>query len=138
MQKLSEQSARALMDAAAKAMERAYAPYSRFPVGAALLSADGAVFTGCNVENASAPAGICAERTALCKAVSEGCREFAALAVIAKGEDYCMPCGICRQSLAEFSGDLTVLCCNGRGQYRSYTLGELLPHAFKAYTPCGD
>lgn len=132
---LTEQRITALISAAEEAVARAYAPYSRYPVGAALLTADGAVFAGCNVENAATPCGICAERAALGKAVSEGHRAFAALAVVAKGDDYCTPCGLCRQSLAEFSRDLTVFCCNSRGEYLRFTLDELLPHAFAGYIP---
>jgi len=134
---LTEHRIKALISAAAKAMERAYAPYSSYPVGAALMTADGEIFCGCNIENASTPCGICAERAALSKAVSEGRRAFAALAVIAKGDGYCTPCGLCRQSLAEFSGELAVFCCNGRGEYLRVSLGELLPHAFDGYSPGG-
>jgi cytidine deaminase len=135
MVRLTERRIKDLISAAADAMERAYAPYSRYPVGAALITADGSVFAGCNVENASTPCGVCAERAALVKAVSEGHRKFAALAVIAKGDDYCTPCGLCRQSLAEFSKDLAVFCCNGRGEYLRFSLRKLLYHAFAGYSP---
>ena len=108
-----------------------YVPYSRFPVGAALLCADGRVFTGCNVENAAYGSTICAERTALLKAVSEGCRTgWVALAVAGSGEDFCWPCGACRQMLYEFEPGLRVLAARADGTFRQATLSELLPHAF--------
>ena len=111
-------------------LERAYVPYSHFPVGAALLCADGAVFTGCNVENAAYGSCICAESTALVKAVSEGRRDFVKLAVAGRGGDYCWPCGACRQMLYEFAPGLTVLVARGDGDFVKTTLGELLPHGF--------
>ena len=120
----------ALVDLAFAMLERSYVPYSRFPVGAALLCADGAVFTGCNVENAAYGSTICAERTALVKAVSEGHRAFTALAVVGRSEDYCWPCGACRQMLYEFAPDLAVLVGRGDGRYVKVTLKELLPHGF--------
>ena len=108
-----------------------YVPYSRFPVGAALLCRDGTVFTGCNVENAAYGSTICAERTALLKAVSEGCRTgWVALAVAGSGEDFCWPCGACRQMLYEFAPGLRVLAARADGTFRQATLSELLPHAF--------
>ena len=103
-----------LLRMAHDAMKNAYVPYSNFPVGAALLCEDGSVYTGCNVEGASYGNAICAERTALCKAVSEGKRRFDTLAVTANTEDFCTPCGICRQMLYEFSPDLRVLCGSRR------------------------
>ena len=121
----------ALVDLAFTMLDRSYVPYSHFPVGAALLCADGAVFTGCNVENAAYGSTICAERTALVKAVSEGHRDdFVRLAVVGRGEDYCWPCGACRQMLYEFAPSLTVLVARGDGQYVKLPLGELLPHGF--------
>lgn len=108
-----------------------YVPYSRFPVGAALLCSDGQVFTGCNVENAAYGSTVCAERTALLKAVSEGHRDgWTAIAIAGNGEDYCWPCGACRQMLSEFAPDLRVLAARGDGQFASATLKELLPHSF--------
>jgi len=123
---------RELLNVAKEASEKAYAPYSRFCVGAALECADGKIFTGCNVENAALGATICAERVAITKAVSEGEREFSRIAIYAEGKDYCMPCGACRQVMLEFSGDgdLEVLCARASGGYVSYRLSELLPHAF--------
>ncbi|MGI6497646.1 MAG: cytidine deaminase [Oscillospiraceae bacterium] len=119
-----------LVQAAQEALPFAYAPYSNFQVGAALLCADGTVYTGCNVENAAFGAGICAERVALGKAVSEGKRDFLSLAVVSRGDAYCVPCGICRQMFWEFSKELLVLCANGSGAFVSYSIKELLPHAF--------
>ena len=120
----------ALVDLAFTMLERSYVPYSKFPVGAALLCGDGTAFTGCNVENAAYGSTICAERTALVKAVSEGRRAFAALAVAGRSEDYCWPCGACRQMLYEFAPDLTVLVARGDGAYVKLPLKELLPHGF--------
>ena len=108
-----------------------YVPYSHFPVGAALLCADGTVFTGCNVENAAYGDTICAERTALVKAVSEGrLTDFIAIAIAGQGGDYCWPCGSCRQMLYEFAPDLRVLAARGDGQFQTASLRELLPHGF--------
>lgn len=129
-----------LVDAAWKASEAAYCPYSDFHVGAALLGENGAVYTGCNVENASYGPSNCAERTAVFKAVSEGCRSFSAIAVVGasgdktKGEPslFATPCGVCRQVLSEFCDPETfvVVVANREGGVRVYTLGELLPDAF--------
>lgn len=123
---------RELLKLAKQAAEQAYAPYSRFQVGAALECADGRVFTGCNVENSALGCTMCAERTAIFKAVSEGQKEFARIAIYGDSADYCMPCGSCRQVMAEFSnGDLELLCANAGGGYVSYKLSQLLPHAFR-------
>ena len=122
---------RALVDLALSMLERAYAPYSGFPVGAALLCRDGTVFTGCNVENAAYGSSICAERTALVKAVSEGHRDdFIALAVAGRSADYCWPCGACRQMLREFAPSLRLLVARGDGAFQVTTLDALLPHSF--------
>lgn len=122
-----------LMERAIEAREQAYAPYSYFRVGAALLSADGRVFCGCNVENAAYTPTCCAERIAFFRAVSEGAREFSAIA-IAGGKDktlaLCTPCGVCRQVMAEFSRpDFRVILGDGVGIFAT-TLGDLLPMAF--------
>lgn len=122
---------RELMGLAADVAKNAYAPYSRFQVGAALECDDGSVFTGCNVENAALGSTICAERSAACRAVSEGHTRFVRIAVWGEGNDYCMPCGACRQFLAEFSADMEVLCAKAGGRYVSYRLNQLLPHTFK-------
>ena len=119
-----------LKAAAAAMLDRAYVPYSHFPVGAALECSDGTVFTGCNVENASYPAGICAERNAISHAVAEGRRDFLRIVIAGRGEDFCVPCGICRQVMREFAPELEILCLNGAGEERVFTLPELLPHSF--------
>ncbi|MEE0408583.1 MAG: cytidine deaminase [Oscillospiraceae bacterium] len=111
-------------------LDMAYVPYSHFPVGAALLCKDGTVFTGCNIENAAYGDTICAERTAIFKAVSEGHRDFAAIAIAGRSDDYCVPCGSCRQVMMEFAPDLTVICLNKNGESRKFTLQELLPYGF--------
>lgn len=121
---------RELLNVAKEASEKAYAPYSRFFVGAALECGNGRIFTGCNVENAALGATICAERVAICKAVSEGERDFVRIAIYGEGEDYCMPCGTCRQVLMEFAPGIEVLCARASGGYVSYRLSELLPRAF--------
>ena len=111
--------------------ERSYAPYSGFAVGAALLCADGSVFTGCNVENAAYGSTICAERTALLKAVSEGHRDdWQVMAIAGRGEDYCWPCGSCRQMLYEFAPNLKLLVARGNGDVLTTSLAELLPRGF--------
>ena len=120
-----------LKAAAVAMLDRAYIPYSHFPVGAALECSDGTVFTGCNIENAAFGPTICAERTAVAKAVSEGHRDFVRIAVAGSTERFCPPCGVCRQVLAEFAGDgLEVLLVNSRGEVRETTLGALLPGRF--------
>lgn len=119
-----------LKAAAVAMLERAYCPYSHFPVGAALECADGSVFTGCNIENAAYSPSICAERTAVAKAVSEGHRDFVRIAIAGTGEDFCVPCGVCRQVLSEFAPDLEIIALNGQGQQQIFTLRELLPHSF--------
>ena len=124
-----------LLALARRARENAYAPYSGFAVGAALLGADGRVYTGCNVENAAYPVACCAERTALFHAVAEGAREFTAIAVAGgrigdKAEASCPPCGVCRQALAEFCGEDFPILLVREDDMRRCTLGELLPLAF--------
>ena len=112
-------------------LDMAYVPYSHFPVGAALECRGGRVFTGCNVENAALGDTICAERTACVKAISEGYRDYVRLAIYAESQNYCMPCGSCRQFLSEFNdGELEILCCKADGRYVSYRLKELLPYTF--------
>ncbi len=119
-----------LVAAAVEARGRAYAPYSGFMVGAALLSKGGRVFTGCNVENASYGLTVCAERVALFKAISEGVREFEAIAV-ACGDSPCSPCGACRQALYEFAPHLKVILADGEGRrWEVMSLSDLLPRAF--------
>ncbi len=119
-----------LVAQAIQARRKAYAPYSRYRVGAALLGKSGRVYTGCNVENAVYPLGICAERVAVVKAVSEGEREFVALAVVT--ENGGSPCGSCRQTLAEFGLEIAVLIADVSGAYRETTVAALLPDSFGA------
>ena len=118
----------ALILQAKEAMKNAYAPYSQFRVGAALLAKDGSVFTGCNVENASYGATNCAERTAVFKAVSEGYREFEKIAIVASSGDYASPC---RQVLAEFMPEGKVLLYSEQKGMVTYTVRELLPMGFR-------
>lgn len=111
---------------------RAYNPYSGFAVGAALECTDGSIFTGCNIENASYSVTLCAERAAAAKAVSEGHTHFTRIAVAGSGNDFCTPCGSCRQFLSEFcDGDMEIICINKDGASETYLLSELLPHAFR-------
>jgi cytidine deaminase len=117
-----------LIDLAKQVRKKAYAPYSRYKVGAALLGKSGKVYTGCNVENASYSHTVCAERTAVLKAVSEGEREFEAVAVVTKNGG--SPCGACRQVLSEFSPELIVYIADKDGEYRTTTLKKLLPDSF--------
>ena len=135
---MEEKTISALIEQALSVRKNSYAPYSHYKVGAALMDSKGNVYTGVNVENASYPAGICAERTAIAKAVSEGASDFTAIA-IAGGHDtgtgilrsYCAPCGICRQVLYEHcSGDFKLILVRSPSDYRIYTLRELLPFAF--------
>ena len=119
-----------LKSAAVSMLEKAYCPYSHFPVGAALECGDGTIFTGCNVENAAYPAGICAERNAIFHAVSEGHTRFRRIVIAGKSNDFCVPCGMCRQVMREFSADLEIICLNGAGEEKTFTLDQLLPHGF--------
>ncbi len=118
-----------LIEKAIEAMSHAYAPYSKFYVGAALRTKSGKVYTGCNVENVSFGGSICAERVALVKAVSEGEREFEAIAIVNSSPDVVFPCGFCRQLLAEFGTDLIVVVA-GKSEVKQHLLADLLPHAF--------
>ena len=119
-----------LKAAAVTMLDRAYCPYSHFAVGAALECADGTVFTGCNIENAAFSPTICAERTAVAKAVSEGHTDFVRIAIAGRSAGFCVPCGVCRQVLREFAPDIEVICLNGEGEEKVFTLPELLPHSF--------
>jgi cytidine deaminase len=121
-----------LRERAFSALERAYAPYSAFRVGAALLGTDGSVTEGCNVENAAYPAGMCAERGALACAVARGLRTFEAIAIATDATEPTPPCGMCLQALAEFAPHLTVISVTRAGATARWTLGELLPHIFAA------
>lgn len=123
-----------LMTKAQEARKNSYTPYSHFRVGAALLCKNGKIYTGCNIENAAYTPGNCAERTAIFKAVSEGERDFEALAIVGgkEGEtaDFCAPCGVCRQVIAEFCKKDFKIILGNEEKFQAYTLGELLPFAF--------
>lgn len=119
-----------LLEQAKKAKEYAYVPYSNFRVGAALLGKSGKVYLGCNVENAAYSVTNCAERTALFKAVSEGEREFAAIAVTSDSDDITYPCGVCRQALVEFAPDMDVISSNRELEFEILRADELLPRYF--------
>lgn len=129
-----------LVKKAIEMTNRSYAPYSHFHVGAALLAKDGSVWTGCNIENAAYGPSNCAERTAVFKAVSEGVLEFEAIAIAGGPEDsngkpviqdFCPPCGVCRQVLSEFcKRDFKIILVNAKGEQKVFTLGELLPQSF--------
>lgn len=124
-----------LITTAQKMMDFSYAPYSHFTVGAALLTNDGKIYTGCNIENSAYGPSNCAERTAIFKAVSEGNKSFKAIAIIGGPEknpkDYCSPCGVCRQVMAEFcTADFTVIMAKSPTDYKIKSLGELLPESF--------
>jgi cytidine deaminase len=127
---MSNLSDKELVEKALNARKNSYSPYSNYRVGAALECSDGTVFTGCNVENASYPCGICAERTALAKAVSEGFKDFKRIAIAGSSKEICTPCGMCRQVLFEFAPSLKVLCCNDKGEYKELVLKDLLPEGF--------
>ena len=119
-----------LCELAREAMTHAYVPYSGYQVGAALLCKDGTVYQGCNIENATYGATNCAERTAVFKAVSEGKRDFTAIAITSSGKDLTFPCGICRQVLSEFSPEIKVILEDEKGELHTFMLSELLPHSF--------
>lgn len=119
-----------LIDAASKARECAYAPYSQFKVGAALMTSDGLIFSGANVENASYGLTVCAERVAVFNAVTKCRQDIVALAVVTDTENLAFPCGACRQVLVEFGPDIKVVIANTKGRYLETTAEKLLPHAF--------
>ncbi len=125
----------ALLAQARAARTRAYAPYSRFLVGAAVLCEDGTVFTGSNVENASYGLGMCAERVAIGAAVASGQQRFTAIAVAGSGPGATAPCGACRQVIAEFAPDCPVYCAGELGQALHTTMAALLPHQFSFQPP---
>lgn len=119
-----------LLDLAIKAREKAYVPYSAFSVGAALLTRNGQVFTGSNVENASYGLTVCAERNAIFRAVNEGERVFDTIAIVGSGEGFTFPCGACLQVMSEFSKDLKVIVADQNLQYKTFSLSDLLPKMF--------
>ena len=119
-----------LIEEAEKARKRAYTPYSKFQVGAAVFCADGKIFTGCNIENASFGLTVCAERVAIFKAISEGSTKFEAIAVIGDTDKPCSPCGACRQVISEFGEDIPLIMANLKGDVKIKKIKELLPEAF--------
>ena len=119
-----------LIKEAEKARKRAYTPYSKFKVGAAVLSTGGKIFTGCNIENASFGMSVCAERVAIFKAISEGSTKFEAIAVIGDTDKPCSPCGACRQVISEFGEEIFLIMVNLKGDVKIKKIGELLPEAF--------
>ena len=121
-----------LLEAALFAKQNAYVPYSHFPVGAALLGDNHQIYYGCNVENAAYGSTICAERTALTKAISEGCRHFEMLLLISNSQEFIFPCGACLQMLAEFSSDLTIICMNANQESIELCIRDMLPYQFNA------
>lgn len=136
MSRIDNKTIKQLLKKANSVRRYSYAPYSGFSVGAALLCSDGMIYTGVNVENSSYPAGICAERTAFAKAISENQMSFKAIAIVGGKEEWtgpsyeCFPCGICRQFMSEFCDkDFEIITSNGE-DYKVYTLGELLPFSF--------
>ena len=123
---------KALIRAAMEARKFSYAPFSNFHVGAALLAKDGRIYSGCNIENSAYSPTLCAERCAVAKAVSEGVREFVAIAVVGPADSHTTPCGVCRQVLYEFCDETLVVLCGGNEEhYLETTLGELLPKGFR-------
>ena len=128
--KADDAQTRALRERALSAMERAYAPYSDFLVGAALLGSDGSITEACNVENAAFPAGTCAERAALAAAIARGVRSFQVLTIATSAEEPTPPCGMCRQALIEFAPELEIVSITRNGKETRWRLSELLPHAF--------
>ncbi|MGM0380613.1 MAG: cytidine deaminase [bacterium] len=122
-----------LVEKATAALKNAYAPYSNFRVGAALLSRDGNIYTGCNVENAAYGSTICAERTAIFKAISEGEKEFSTIAIVLETDDGIgSPCGACRQVMNEFNAEMKIIMANTAGDYKVSNVEELLPDSFGA------
>jgi len=120
---------RELIKKALEAQKKAYVPYSNFHVGAALLTENDEIFTGCNIEIASYSPTLCAERTAIFKAISEGHKKIKAIAVVGDA-DFTYPCGVCRQVIREFGKDAIIIIANSEDEYREYKLEELLPHSF--------
>lgn len=130
---MNEQTKKELVSIATDMLEMAYVPYSKFPVGAALLTKDGQVYSGCNIENASYGLSNCAERTAFFKAVSEGNKAFDYLVITGNTDEPISPCGACRQVMAEFCApDMPVLLTNNLGKVKETTVKELLPGAFQS------
>lgn len=119
------------VDHALSARKNSYSPYSKFRVGACVLCESDNYYTGCNIENATYGATCCAERVAIYSAIAAGEKEFTSIAIASDSEDFTLPCGICRQIMYEFSSELEIICANNKGEYKAYSINELLPHAFK-------
>lgn len=128
---MNEKIIQKLISIAKSSTQHSYSAYSNYKVGAALLTKSGKVFTGTNIENASFPAGMCAERVAIFKAISEGYKDFKALAIYTEGKNYPFPCGICRQVIAEFSKDLQIIIAKSEKDFVIKNISELLPSAFR-------
>ncbi len=122
-----------LIKKAKRARERAYAPYSKFKVGAALLAKSGKIYTGANVENATFGLTVCAERVAIFRAITNGEKYFVKIAVVVDKDEPVTPCGACRQVLSEFASNLKIICANLEGKTERYSLSELLPEAFEKF-----
>jgi cytidine deaminase len=119
-----------LSQKAVEAKANALPPYSNFHVGAALLTNDEKVYLGCNVENSTFGLTLCAERTAIFKAISEGERKFKAIAIASDSHDYITPCGACRQIIFDHCGEIDIICTNGKGEYKTFKTSQLLPYPF--------
>ena len=119
-----------LIQKAVEAKQSSHSPYSKFRVGSALLTEDEKVFLGCNVENSTYGLTMCAERTAIFKAISEGERKFKAIAISSDSADFITPCGACRQIIYDHCGEIDIICTNGMGEYKVFKTSELLPFAF--------
>ena len=131
IKKLSEETIKKMIELSFKAQKNSYSPYSKFKVGACVLAMSGNFYSGANIENASFPAGICAERVAYSKAISEGENEFLAVCITCDHDDtFAYPCGICRQFMSEFGTDTTVVVAKSKDIYKTYKLKELLPECF--------
>lgn len=126
------QKLRRLIRFAHKAMRHSYSPYSNYPIGAALLTSDGKIYTGTNIENSSYGLTICAERVAIFQAVSQGAKAIVAVALVCGEKRKCLPCGACRQVISEFSSDAQIVYENAKGSVQTVSLTNLLPHAFSA------
>lgn len=121
-----------LIRQAKNAQQKAYVPYSNFPVGAALITKTGRIYTGCNIECASYGATNCAERTAIFKAISEGDKDIMAIAVVGAAKEYTFPCGICRQVIVEYGKDIKIIIAKTEEDYKIFSIEELLPHSFSS------
>ncbi len=119
-----------LIEKAFEAKQASLSPYSKFRVGAALLTEDEKIYLGCNVENSTYGLTLCAERTAIFKAITEGDRKFKAIAITSDSPDYITPCGACRQIIYDLCGEIDIICTNIKGEYKIFKTSELLPHAF--------